>query len=116
MQHRQLACNGCWQGARKFAVTLNRLPAQQGSLCPNKDLCLPLSRSYMAIQREEEGVRMLRMSHKPLFRNGAINDVHDIFGWRAYARGESEVLLKNAWPPNPRLRKCEILPLCTASI
>ena len=59
---------------------------------------------------------MLRTSHKPLFRNGAINDVHDIFGWRAYARGESEVLLKNAWPPNPRLRKCEILPLCTATL
>ena len=59
---------------------------------------------------------MLRTSHKPLFRNGAINDVHDIYGWRAYARGESEVLLKNAWPPNPRLRKCAVLPLCTASM
>ncbi|CAL5228582.1 g11742 [Coccomyxa viridis] len=57
------------------------------------------------VETESDGLRMLRTTHKALFRNGAISDVHDVMAWRAYARGDSENAFRNPNPPNPRLRK-----------
>ena len=56
-------------------------------------------------QTEEEGLRLLRHTHKFLFRNGTISDAHDVNAWRAYTRGDSESAFRNQYPPNPRLRK-----------
>jgi len=56
-------------------------------------------------QTEEEGLRLLRNTHKSLFRNGTISDAHDVNAWRAYTRGDSESAFRNQYPPNPRLRK-----------
>ena len=59
----------------------------------------------MVFQTESDGLKMLRTTHKALFRNGAISDMHDVMAWRAYARGDSENAFRNPNPPNPRLRK-----------
>ena len=59
----------------------------------------------MVSQTEREGLRLLRNTHKSLFRNGTISDAHDVNAWRAYTRGDSESAFRNQYPPNPRLRK-----------
>ena len=66
---------------------------------------MPVAECFVVSQTESDGLRMLRTTHKALFRNGAISDVHDVMAWRAYARGDSENAFRNPNPPNPRLRK-----------
>ena len=59
----------------------------------------------LVIQTEHKGTQMQRTTHKQLFRDGTINDVHDRTGWRAYTRGETENAFRNARQTNARLRK-----------
>ena len=63
-----------------------------------------LTRILTAAQNSHDGLRMLRTTHRALFRNQTIFDVHDVRGWRGYTKGESESSFEGG-RHNARLRK-----------
>ena len=63
-----------------------------------------LTRVLTAAQTSHDGLRMLRTTHKHLFRNQTIFDAHDVRGWRGYTKGESESSFEGG-RQNARLRK-----------
>ena len=63
-----------------------------------------LTRVLPAAQTSHDGLRMLRTTHKHLFRNQTIFDAHDVRGWRGYTKGESESSFEGG-RQNARLRK-----------